>query len=121
MASGDDVARVAKAVWYENYIPVLDDLPEPARRDAGYLVDRLLRYPVVPQERKKKLLKVVEAYRPQSRPSSTMQRVRDALAATWGASCDLGRFAEVLLPLQTRHAASAQSKGHKDKLFVPAK
>lgn len=121
MASGNDVARVAKAVWYEDYTPALENLPDPARREAGYLVDRLLRYPVVPQERKKKLLQAVEAYRPSPSVSGTMQRVRDALAATWGASCDLSRFADVLMPLQTRHAASAQAKGYKNKLFVPAK
>lgn len=109
-ASSRDVGRLAEAVWYGNTVPDLRELSSAALRDAAYLVDRLARYNVVSVERQKQLLEVLKTVPSSNESATSSPQTRDRLAQKWGASADLHQFSDVLLPLQTRHAALARTK-----------
>ena len=101
------VVEVAKAVWYSANVPNLGNMPAQLRADAGYIVDRLARFNVLPKWRKLQLLAALEPYKRLS-PPSTGSSCRDPLAIAWGASADLTVFMPDLLPYQTRHFAATQ-------------
>lgn len=91
---------VAEKLWYGRSVPNLSKLPEPERREAGYLVDRLARVNVMAVARKQKILAALSPYKP-STPNPEL-RHRDLLAVTWGAREDLTPRMAELLPYQTR-------------------
>ncbi|MFV5215904.1 hypothetical protein ACLIIZ_19455 [Azonexus caeni] len=109
--------EVAEKLWYGRSVPNLSKFPEPERREAGYLVDRLARVNVMAAARKQKVLAALTPYKPAA-PDSQV-RHRDALAVTWGAREDLtSRMAE-LLPYQTRTYEAerkAQAKKRRESL-----
>lgn len=101
--------QVAERLWYGRSVPDLAKVPEPYRRDAGYLVDRLARFNVVKATRKEKVLAALLPYKPQS--AGQAQNYRDALALVWGASSELTPRLAELLPYQTREYAEARRAG----------
>jgi hypothetical protein len=108
-ADVDVVVRVALAVWYEGFVPKLGRLSTKQRRDVGYLVDRLARTSVLSKQQQDVLFSEVSKVRSSLRPRRTVSRdVHDPLAAQWGASADLSRFKQALLPLKTRHYRAGQ-------------
>lgn len=94
---------VAERLWYGRSVPDLGKVPEPYRRDVGYLVDRLARFNVVKAGRKQKVLAALTPYKPSS--IAEWQRHRDTLASVWGASAELTPRLAELLPYQTREYA----------------
>lgn len=105
--------EVAEKLWYGRSVPNLAKFPEPVRREAGYLVDRLARVNVMAVARKQKVLAALTPYKP-SAPDSP-PRHRDHLAVTWGAREDLTPRMAELLPYQTRSYA-AERKARAKKL-----
>lgn len=103
LASRDDVVLLADAIWYGGFTPQLKGLSEKAVREAGYVVERLARFNVLPKARKEELRAAVRPYRPSFKTGNLPGQ--DVLASIWGASADLSRFFEDLLPLQTRQYA----------------
>lgn len=97
------LTRVAERLWYGRSVPDLGKVPEPYRRDVGYLVDRLARFNVVNAGRKQKVLAALTPYKPLS--TAEWQNYRDALASAWGASAELTPRLAELLPYQTREYA----------------
>ena len=101
--------QVAERLWYGRSVPDLSKVPEPYRRDAGYLVDRLARFNVVKAARKEKVLVALLPYKPQGVEQE--QNFRDVLALVWGASSELTPRLAELLPYQTREYAEARRAG----------
>ena len=98
--------QVAERLWYGRSVPDLSKVPEPYRRDAGYLVDRLARFNVVKAARKEKVLAALLPYKPESAGQGPFYR--DVLAQAWGASWELTPRLAELLPYQTREYAEAR-------------
>lgn len=106
--SSELLKQVAEGLWYEKWVPDLSLVPKPYRRDAGYLVDRLLRFNVLTKEQKLTVLSALEPYKPHE--SQTATKCKDPLALQWGARDDLtSRFPE-LMPLQTRQYAQDKAQ-----------
>lgn len=101
------VVMFAKQLWYSNDVPDLGALPSKQRNDAGYVVDCLAMFNVLPKERKAVLLSLVKEFKP-TKIQSFRNNV-DPLANAWNASGDLMKFMPDLLPLQTRTYASELS------------
>lgn len=103
--------EVAERLWYEGEVPDLAEVPAKLRPDAGYLVDRLARFNVLPKERKLRLLAAVRQYQPSYPAHRTELAVRkDPLAVAWGASMDLTSRLGELMPYQTRQYAADRAK-----------
>ncbi|MEZ5477942.1 MAG: hypothetical protein R3E95_10795 [Thiolinea sp.] len=105
-ASLEDVKKLALAVWYEEFTPSFNALPQDDRSAllrAGYLLDRLLRYNCVSTERKKKLFAQVKMLREQVCPIETSMERLDPLAKSWELTQDLRHLSQDLLHYQTRH------------------
>ncbi|EIJ36687.1 hypothetical protein [Thiothrix nivea] len=105
-ASLDDVKVVALGIWYQDFTPDFNHLPQTslqARLRAGYLVDRLLRYNCVTDERKKLLFANVSKLRSLLKPPVSTNPQVEPLAKSWGLEHDLKRLAKDLLEYQTRH------------------
>lgn len=105
-ASLEDVKAVALGLWYQDFIPDFTQLPVTnlqSQRRAGYLVDRLLRYNGVSDERKKALFADVTALKIHLKPAASTKPNVEPLAKNWGLDQDLKRLAKELLPYQTRH------------------
>lgn len=108
--------QVAEGLWYEKKVPDLNRVPARYRRDAGYVVDRLLRFNVLSKEQKLVVLRALEPFKPKDAKSS--RACRDPLAQAWGAQADLtSRFPE-LMPLQTRQYALDKASAS-PRLTVP--
>ncbi|WML91707.1 hypothetical protein RCF98_05055 [Thiothrix lacustris] len=105
-ASLEDVKTVALGLWYQDFIPDFTQLPVTnlqSQRRAGYLVDRLLRYNCVSDERKRALFADVTALKIHLKPAASTKPNVELLAKNWGLDQDLKRLAKELLPYQTRH------------------
>ena len=103
--------EVAERLWYAGEVPNLAEVPAKLRPDAGYLVDRLARFNVLPKERKLQLLSAVRQYQPSSpAPKTEVAGRKDPLAVAWGASMDLTSRLGELMPYQTRQYAADKAK-----------
>ncbi|WP_407277589.1 hypothetical protein U5817_13055 [Aromatoleum evansii] len=103
--------EVAERLWYAGEVPNLAKVPANLRPDAGYLVDRLARFNVLPKERKLQVLSAVRQYQPASpTPAADVTGRKDPLAVAWGASMDLTSRLGELMPYQTRQYASDKAK-----------
>ena len=102
--------EVAERLWYGAEVPNLAEVPAQLRPDAGYLVDRLARFNVLPKEQKLRLLSAVRQYQPPSDPKAEMADRKDPLAVAWGASMDLTSRLGELMPYQTRQYAADKAK-----------
>ena len=102
-ASVEDVKTVALAMWHENFVPNVDHLPESSAKAAGYVVDKLMRFNCVPQERKSNLRDVLTRLKAISPVSPVSVRGCDKLAQNWGLATDLKAQVRELLEYQTRH------------------
>jgi hypothetical protein len=76
-------------------------------RRAGYLIERLTRFPCLSDERAEIALAGLPCWfahlRQENNKIEASSRRIDALAISWGVSEGLGLKAQVLLPYQTRH------------------
>ncbi|NMG17661.1 hypothetical protein [Aromatoleum bremense] len=107
----DLLREVAERLWYVGEVPNLAEVPAKLRPDAGYLVDRLARFNVLPKEQKLRLLSAVRQYQPPlPAPSAGVARCKDPLAVAWGASMDLTSRLGELMPYQTRQYAADKAK-----------
>ena len=103
--------EVAERLWYEREVPNLAEVPAKLRPDAGYLVDKLARFNVLPKERKLRLLAAVRKYQPSSpAPRVDVAGRKDPLAVAWGASMNLTSRLGELMPYQTRQYAADRAK-----------
>jgi len=103
--------EVAERLWYAGEVPNLADVPAHLRPDAGYLVDRLARFNVLPKERKLRLLSAIRQFQPSSpTPKAEAAGCKDPLAVAWGASMDLTSRLGELMPYQTRQYALDRTK-----------
>lgn len=103
--------EVAERLWYADEVPDLAEVPAKLRPDAGYLVDRLARFNVLPKEQKLRLLSAVRQYQPlPSPPQAEVADRKDPLAVAWGASMDLTSRLGELMPYQTRQYAADKAK-----------
>ncbi|KON79792.2 hypothetical protein PA01_15080 [Azoarcus sp. PA01] len=107
----DLLREVAERLWYVGEVPNLAEVPAKLRPDAGYLVDRLARFNVLPKEQKLRLLSAVRQYQPPPpAPSAGVAGRKDPLAVAWGASMDLTSRLGELMPYQTRQYAADKGK-----------
>lgn len=100
----EHIIFIAKAIWYFDLIPDMNELAGPYRNDVGYLVDCLARFNVLPKERKLELIAAVAPYKP-SLPFVGSVR-HDPRASEWNASADIMPFMADILPFQTRAYAA---------------
>ncbi len=102
---------VAERLWYTGEVPNLAKVRAALRPDAGYLVDRLARFNVLPKERKLRLLSAIRPFQPASPAHNAAAAGRkDPLAVAWGASMDLTSRLGELMPYQTRQYAADKAK-----------
>ena len=106
--SPEVLQQVAEGLWYQQWVPDLSQVPDKYRMDAGYVIDRLLRFNVLTKEQKLTVLSALEPYKPKlAQESSTC---KDPLAQLWGAHAELTpRFPE-LMALQTRQYARDKAR-----------
>ena len=103
--------EVAERLWYVGEVPNLAEVPAKLRPDAGYLVDRLARFNVLPKEQKLRLLSAVRQYQPPPpAPGAAVAGRKDPLAVAWGASMDLTSRLGELMQYQTRQYAADKAK-----------
>lgn len=104
-ASFDDVKVVALAVWHENFVPVVKGLSDSAKKAAGYLVDKLMRFNCVSNELKKQLGVLLESLKNTvvTSPANMKKKGCEKLAQSWGLVSDLKLQVRQLLEFQTRH------------------
>lgn len=106
--SAEDLKPIALAVWHEEYVPNLNfqDLELHELQRAGYVVDRLMRFNCVSNDRKRELMELVKDVKnnlPQEfTHASTSQNV-EPLAKKWNLGEDISHAIQALLPYQTRH------------------
>lgn len=110
LATGDlrkseyaDVKILALAIWYERFVPNFTTIPKEYLHQAGYLVDKLMRYSCVEANQKSKLRDVCTALRAKSTNRGKTFQARDQLARDWGVSYDINHHARRLLKFQKRH------------------
>ncbi len=108
--SAEDLKPIALAVWHEDYAPNLNNMELHELQKAGYVVDRLMRFNCVSNERKRELMGLVknvkQALPEESLCVSSSQDV-EPLARKWNLSEDISRAIQALLPYQTRHYTHA--------------
>ena len=112
-ATLEDVKAVALGLWYQEFTPDFEQLPETnvqSQLRAGYVVDRFLRYNCVADERKKSLYAAVSKLKCLLNPSVSTTPQVEPLAKHWGLDQDLKRLAKDLLVYQTRHYSRHISK-----------
>lgn len=103
-ASFDDVKTVTLAVWHENFVPAVEHLSSNAKKAAGYLVDKLMRFSCVSAELKAVLRELLSKLKSTvTVVCSTAKRGTDKLAQQWGLDSDLKLQIRELLEFQTRH------------------
>jgi hypothetical protein len=100
----EHIIFIAKAIWYFDLIPDLEQTDGPFRNDVGYLVDCLARFNVLPKERKLELIAAVEPYKPSVALAASARH--DPRAREWNASADIMPFMGDILPFQTRAYAA---------------
>ncbi|WP_226507504.1 hypothetical protein [Pseudomonas sp. MWU16-30317] len=109
------LVNAATAFWYSDIDLEVEIrcFLEPGRselelRRAGYLIERLTRFPCLSDERAVIALARLPCWFPHLRQESEAglpsSRRIDALAMSWGLLKGLGLKAQVILPYQTRHA-----------------
>jgi hypothetical protein len=106
--SAAEFKPIALAIWYEVYTPNLDGLQPDELRKAGYLVDRLMRFNCVSDDRKLELMKLVQDVKHNLHLSNEMPTVLSSvnvepLARTWYLREDISHVIQPLLEYQTRH------------------
>lgn len=106
--SAAEFKPIALAIWYEGYTPNLDDLKPDELQKAGYLVDRLMRFNCVSDDRKLELMKLVQDVRHSLRLSNEIPAILSSvnvepLARIWYLREDISHLIQPLLVYQTRH------------------
>lgn len=99
---------IAEQLWYEDAIPDLSKVEVPLRNDAGYLIDILVRFKVLPKAQKLAVIAALEPFKP-AQPT-IHPACKDPRALAWGAHADLTRRLPELLPYQTRQYAATRKK-----------
>ncbi|WP_318521101.1 hypothetical protein [Photobacterium leiognathi] len=111
-ATFDDLKRVALAIWYEGFVPTVDQLDSGSIGAACYLLDRLMRYNCVTIEEQRKLITVINELAdrlPMANPDYTNLSV-DKAARKWGLHRDLKLMLKMMIPFQTRHYKHTKSE-----------
>ncbi|MEM8718370.1 MAG: hypothetical protein AAGE84_03545 [Cyanobacteria bacterium P01_G01_bin.39] len=104
--SAEDLKPIALAVWHEDYAPNLNDMELHELQRAGYVVDRLMRFNCVSNDRKRELMGLVKDVKetlPQESLKILVSQNVEPLARKWNLSEDISRAIQALLPYQTRH------------------
>ncbi len=102
----EDLKPIALAIWYEDYTPNLNDLGLKESRKAGYVVDSLMRFSCVSNDRKRELLQIVQDINEltaEIMQSTEASLSEEPLAAKWHLCDDIAQLLQELLPYQTRH------------------
>ena len=103
-ASFDDVKTVTLAVWHENFVPTVEHLSSNAKKAAGYIVDKLMRFSCVSAELKAVLRELLSKLKSMVVVACcAAKRGTDKLAQQWGLDSDLKLQIRELLEFQTRH------------------
>lgn len=108
--SAEDLKPIALAVWHEDYAPNLNDMNLDELKKAGYVVDRLMRFNCVSNDRKLELMRLVKGIKqtlPQESLTVSVSQDVEPLARKWNLSEDISCAIQVLLPYQTRHYTNA--------------
>jgi hypothetical protein len=123
-ADDDALVSLAHQVWYEHSSMeselrrFLASHPEElAVRRAGYLLERLTRFPCATDDRVRETLQALSllicgfprAAEGHEAAQVRLRDRRDELALSWGLNEGLGLKVQTLLPYQTRHYAAARS------------
>ena len=104
--SVEEFKPIALGIWYEGYTPKLDGMKLDELRQAGYLVDRLMRFNCVGDARKLELMKLVEEVKntlSQETPAILRLSNVEPLARKWNLEEDISFIIQALLKYQTRH------------------
>ncbi len=99
--AGENLKQVALAIWYEDFIPNVENFNGLDAAQAGYFLDGLSCYNCLADEQsaliRSQLLPDLK-----KRSVASTNEVRDQLAKEWGASFDLRLEFRSLLPYQRR-------------------
>lgn len=104
--SVEDFKPLALAIWYEGFTPNVYGLKSNELQKAGYLLDRLMRFNCVSDDRKLELMKIVSDVRlslKQNLHSPLSLADVEPLAQKWNLDEDISLIIQQLLPFQTRH------------------
>lgn len=106
--SAAEFKPIALAIWYEAYTPNLDGLKPDELQKAGYLIDRLMRFNCVSDDRKLELMKLVQDVKHSLHLSDEMPTILSSvnvepLARIWYLHEDISHLIQPLLEYQTRH------------------
>ena len=80
--------EIADTLWHTHHIPDLSGVPAELRADAGYLIERLVRFNVLDRARRNEILEALAPWQDSSNREAA-STCRDPLAQEWGASSDL--------------------------------
>ncbi len=111
LASFDDLKAVSLAVWHENWSPSVNGLPSDSKRAAVYLLERLMRFNCVSDERYDELEGVLRSLNfdyANITPSTNTKVSRPARKL--GLNSDLKLMLNQMLPYQTRHYTKQHSR-----------
>lgn len=104
--SVEEFKPIVLGIWYEGYTPNLDQMKSDELRKAGYLVDRLMRFNCVCDDRKLELMELVEEvkYTLGQKTQVVSSKINvEPLARKWNLNEDISFIVQSLLEYQTRH------------------
>lgn len=104
--SVEELKPIALGIWHEGYTPNLHGLNDEELQKAGYLLDRLMRFNCVSNNRKLELMAIVAEVKLSlkntlSSPPSSISV--EPLARKWNLTEDISLLIQPLLKFQTRH------------------
>lgn len=104
-----DLKPIALALWYENYLPKLDNLSDSELQKAGYLIDLMSAFNCVAASRQQELMLLSDKIKTKLKGllgASEQYRAdfsEDEIAQEWGLTEDVTEAVYGLLEYQTRH------------------
>lgn len=108
--SVEELKPIALGIWHEGYTPNLHGLNDEELQKAGYLLDRLMRFNCVPDNRKLELMAIVAEVKlslKNTLPSPPSSISVEPLAKKWNLTEDVSLLIQPLLKFQTRHYTSS--------------
>lgn len=102
--ASERLKTVALALWYEGFVPDLENLEPADKGQAGFVVDKLTRYNCLEKSKKESVRStLLPKLATASQAGQAAGSVSDTLASYWGAHCNLKAEFKALLPYQRRH------------------
>ena len=101
-SSFEDLKTIAIAIWYEEFIPQIDELEGKEAAQAGFILDKLSRYNCISVANKMLIRDTLLPLLEQKKHGYCYKGNVDILAKKWGANFEMKKQFKSILPYQRR-------------------